>query len=194
MIAFTSLPTTNLYLPAGNENSSLLNIIVHIRDNHDCVTEYDLTSINIIPDSTPITTLINSLQNSSDDIYTNTFLRLLASENQNIVAQIITSFSCQLNIDHLNIENVSLVNTFVTPLGSPAFQQRSNMTDPTDYIKQLNRYAFLRDFLIKFTVNLTIAGLNSIKLQSSLLVQITDATNQLTRTTLVDIHFNFNLP
>ena len=51
-----------------------------------------------------------------------------------------------------------------------------------DYTKDLNNQANLRDYLLTFVSNLPITTINSIKLQSSALVQITGATNQLTRT------------
>jgi hypothetical protein len=54
-----------------------------------------------------------------------------------------------------------------------------------EYNKQVNIYAHIREYLIKFTNNLIIAGPNTIKLQASALVQLTQSTNQLTRATLV---------
>ncbi len=59
------------------------------------------------------------------------------------------------------------------------------------YNKQLNIYASVRDYLITYTTNLVISTSNSIKLQASALVQLTQATNQLTRTTSVRI-LNFS--
>jgi hypothetical protein len=51
--------------------------------------------------------------------------------------------------------------------------------------KQLNIQANIRDYLISFITNLIITTPNSIKLQASSLAQLTQATNQLTRTTSV---------
>ena len=51
--------------------------------------------------------------------------------------------------------------------------------------QQLNIYANLREYLIEYTTNLLITVSNSIQLQASSLAQLTKATNQLTRTTLV---------
>ena len=50
-------------------------------------------------------------------------------------------------------------------------------------MKDLNSQANVRDYLINFITNLQITTSNSIKLQSSSLVQLTQSTNQLTRTT-----------
>ena len=60
-----------------------------------------------------------------------------------------------------------------------------NETALIEFTKELNSHANVRDYLITFTTNLAITTSNSIKLQSSSLAQLTKATNQLTRTTLV---------
>lgn len=54
-----------------------------------------------------------------------------------------------------------------------------------DYHRQLNLYANLRDFLMSFAIDLVVMNANSIKLQASTLSQLTEATNQLTRTAAV---------
>jgi hypothetical protein len=54
-----------------------------------------------------------------------------------------------------------------------------------EFNKQLNIQANLREYLIQFTINLAIMSVDSIKLQSLSLVQLTQPTNQLTRKTLV---------
>jgi hypothetical protein len=66
-----------------------------------------------------------------------------------------------------------------------------NLSALTEYNKQLNIYASVRDYLVTYTTNLVISTSNSIILQASSLVQLTQATNQLTRTTSVRI-FNLN--
>ena len=60
-----------------------------------------------------------------------------------------------------------------------------------EYNKLSNIHATTRDYLIKYMNKLPILGLNSIKLQASILVQLTHATNQLTRTTAVKCHLSF---
>jgi hypothetical protein len=54
-----------------------------------------------------------------------------------------------------------------------------------EFNKELNFQANVRDYIITFTTNLAITTENSIKLQASSLAQLTQATNQLTRNTLV---------
>jgi hypothetical protein len=60
-----------------------------------------------------------------------------------------------------------------------------NASALAEYNQQLNVYANIRDSLIIYTVNLAVTIPDSIKLQASALAQFTQATNQLTRTTLV---------
>ena len=55
--------------------------------------------------------------------------------------------------------------------------------------QQLNTYANARDFLMTFTTNLPITTANSVKMQASSLSQLTQATNQLTRSASVSILF-----
>jgi hypothetical protein len=60
-----------------------------------------------------------------------------------------------------------------------------------EYNKEINSHANIREYLMSFTTNLAITTVNSIKLQSSTLAELTQATNQLTRTTLVRFLFLF---
>ena len=54
-----------------------------------------------------------------------------------------------------------------------------------EFNRKQNQYASVRDYLIASTVNLTIATPNSIRLQASALSQLTQSTNQLTRSSSV---------
>ena len=60
-----------------------------------------------------------------------------------------------------------------------------NQSALIEYEKQLNVYANIRDYLMKFTSNLQMSTANNIKLQSTVLVQMTQTTNQLTRSASV---------
>jgi hypothetical protein len=55
----------------------------------------------------------------------------------------------------------------------------------------LNYYANLREYLIHFTTDLLITDQNSIKFQASIIAQLTQIPNQLTRLTSVKITFFF---
>jgi hypothetical protein len=75
-----------------------------------------------------------------------------------------------------------------------------NATALSELNKELNSQANTRDYLVTFTTKLVITISNSIKLQASSFAQLTQATNQLTRATLVrktkvfglNISFKFN--
>jgi hypothetical protein len=66
-----------------------------------------------------------------------------------------------------------------------------NVSALIEYNKELNSQAYVREYLMRFTTNLSITTSTSIQLQASSLVQLTSATNQLTRTTLVRFKFWF---
>ena len=89
LIAFSSTPIFNVYLPAGVE----LQLVISIRDRRDCVAEWtNLSSVFVRSD-------INL-----DEFTTNPFVRLLSSANQNLVGQVLGSLFHHLN--QLNTENL----------------------------------------------------------------------------------------
>jgi hypothetical protein len=97
MVGFSPVSYFQVRLPMGNDQTSLLNVAVIIRDILDCVVEVNMSSIIVMSDSVGINNLINDLQGSSSQIANNPIVQLLFSGNQNIVAQIITSLSQQFN-------------------------------------------------------------------------------------------------
>ncbi len=106
MIAFSSVSTIQIRLPAGNDNTSLLNIIIYIRDTLDCVTEFNVSSVVVVSDSEQINNLVVSIQSSSSGITNNPFIQILASGNQNTVNQVISSLSQDFNkINSQTVEN-----------------------------------------------------------------------------------------
>jgi hypothetical protein len=104
IIAFSLISNFQVRLPAGDDQTSLLNITVDIRDELDCITEYNMSSVTVTPDSTGINDLMNNIQSSSNAINSNPIVRLLASGNQNTVGQILTSLSQQFN--QMNNQNL----------------------------------------------------------------------------------------
>jgi hypothetical protein len=66
-----------------------------------------------------------------------------------------------------------------------------NQSAMIEFNQELNSQANVREYITTFTSNLTITTSYSIILQSSSLAQLTKATNQLTRTTLVTKNRNF---
>ena len=51
IVAYSTVSTFQVRLPCGDDSTSLLHLIVHIRDQLDCITEFNLSSITVIPDS-----------------------------------------------------------------------------------------------------------------------------------------------
>jgi hypothetical protein len=97
MIGFTPTLNFEVRLPAGNDNTSLVNLIAYIRDTLDCVTEYNISSPSVVPDTTEINNLIDNIQVSTNAANNNPIVQLLASGNQNVVGQVITSLSQVFN-------------------------------------------------------------------------------------------------
>ncbi len=97
IVAFSAVSIFQVRLPAGDDQTALLHLSVQIRDTLDCITEYNMSSIAVLPDLVGITDLISDMQSSSSAISTNPIFQLLASGNQNIVSQVITSLSQQFN-------------------------------------------------------------------------------------------------
>ncbi|CAF4160578.1 unnamed protein product, partial [Adineta steineri] len=185
MIAFSQVPSFQVYLPVG-----LLHMMIYIRDSLDCITEFNMSSINVTTDFDTINDLINNIQNST----TNPLVRILVGGNQNLVGQVIISVSQQFN--KMNIENIdnavlngipatSISISFLESQSSQAISTPLNDSALIEYKKELNSLANVRDQLIKYLVDLQVSDSNSIKLQSLSFAQLTQSTNQLTRTVLM---------
>ncbi|CAF0785258.1 unnamed protein product [Adineta steineri] len=194
IIAFSSEYNFQVRLPAGDNETSLLSLVVYVRDFVGSVTQVNISSVNIIADLATINNLIDKITNLSSTITNNPIVRLLTSGNQNIVGQMIISLSQEFN--QINIENldkaisngIPSVDISVSLLGSQSLQQISiplNESALINYSIQLNSLANVRDYLVTFITDLLITTSNSIILQSSSLAQLTQATNQLTRNTLL---------
>ena len=88
MIAYWSFSQYQLRLPPSQNQTSLLNLIIFIRDQFDCVTQYNLTSVYVQSNKTEL----------------NSTIQLLTNGNQMTMNQILISFSQQLN--QINDENI----------------------------------------------------------------------------------------
>ena len=192
IIAFSSMSVLQVRLPTGDDQTSTLHLIVEIRDELNCIVEYNLSSVIVLPDEAAINDLISNLQGSSIQIANNAIVQLLASGDQNTVGQVITSMSQQFNkintqtINKAVLSGIPVASISVSPLGSQRLSSVGQFNQSTliEFNKNLNSQANVREFLMSFTTDLAITTSNSIKLQSSALAQLTKSTNQLTRTTL----------
>ena len=104
MVGFSTLPDFQVRLPAGDKPTSVLNVIVHIRDKLDSVRSWNMSSIFVIQDKETMNDLMEIFQDSPTEMNRNPFIRLLASGHQNIVGQIITIISQEPN--HINMKNI----------------------------------------------------------------------------------------
>jgi len=106
MVAFSSVASIELRLPAGDDTSSLVHIIGYIRDTLDCVTEFNVSSVVVVTDSEGINNFVDILQTSSSRLTNNPLVQILASGNQNMVGQVISSLSQVFNkINNQTVEN-----------------------------------------------------------------------------------------
>jgi hypothetical protein len=97
MIAFSSVSTFQVQLPSGNEPTFSFALIIYIRDTRDCITEWNLTSIVVRPDSAALDDLLNQLEDPSSGSTSNPLTELLVKGNPNTVGQVISSVSQQFN-------------------------------------------------------------------------------------------------
>ena len=214
IVAFSSVSNFEVRLPTETENETVLNLFVQIRDQRDCVTEYNLSSVVIKPDLVSMIDLINSVLNLPQTLSSNSIAQALASGNQNLVGQLITSLSQQLNrINRQALSNallsecgclmnvtqgiflylggLSTVDVSIAPFGSSISLTQNettlNQSALNEFEQEQNLYASFREYLVQFTTNLTIASPRSTQLQASALAELTESTSQLTRMTSVSI-------
>lgn len=107
ILGFSSISKIQLRLPAGNDNNnSILNIIVSIRDTLDCITESTILSVTVISNMEEITNLVDDLQNTQNKLTNNPLVQILSSGNQNTIGQVITLLSLEFNkINNQTIQN-----------------------------------------------------------------------------------------
>jgi len=164
IIAFSPIPSFEVRLPIGNP----LDLFVEIRDNLNAITEFQLLPVTVVKEEL----------NLSKELFSD----LLSNENQNTIGQMIRLITDELN--QIDISNeIPLTSIFICPLMSRV-NIRNNQSTRLEFIKEINRLADLRESFIKLIPEMTVVSVSSLKLQSLSLVQLTDATNQLTRTSL----------
>ena len=91
-------------MPMGDSNSTLLHLIVRVRDIFDCVTEMNMSSISVLPDTINITEFMSVVQSSFNNtvnnnrITSNSFIHILyGSGYENDICQWLISISRILN-------------------------------------------------------------------------------------------------
>ena len=208
IVAVSSVSQFSARLSTGkNENSSTVNLIVHIRDTLDCVTSLNLSSVVVTTDLSIVNHLLNFIDNPSS---TNPSIQLLNTGNENIVSQLISSFSQQFNrmssqlvdeaqsststifssslFDSLIVDGIPRATISFPSLTDPISSSTVNVINRTaleEFIREQNHFSLIREHLMQCIMNLSIGTAKSIHLQSSSLVQLTQTTNELTRTSCV---------
>ena len=208
-IGFSSVSEFEVYLPSSDD----LRLMILIRDQRDCLTEWtNLSRVIVQIESNAFDDLLQSPNGFS---MSNPFLQILSIPNQNRVGQILTTLSGKLNqIDQDNLQKAvsSSSSTFfffvfdlffleggipaasisISSLDSQPFPNVSsssslNLSALEEFEKDLNRQANLREYLIRFLIDLPVNSWNwdTIKTQSTTLVQLTQSTHQLSRSLLV---------
>lgn len=104
----TTTEMFKLRLPPGNGNTSLINVIVHVRDVFDAVNETHIATVPVTPDMTEITEFIEIIKNrsiiTSVSAYENSIVQLLFQSNLDVTTQVITIVSQMLN--EINIKSM----------------------------------------------------------------------------------------
>ena len=121
IIAFSSVSTFEVQLPSGNAPTFSLSLIIYVRDTRECVTECNLTSIVVQPDSAALDDLLNQLEDPSSGSTSNPLTELLVKGNANTVGQVISSVSQQFN--QKNKQNLQ------DAISSNLFFRRTNRID-----------------------------------------------------------------
>jgi hypothetical protein len=98
MIGYSPLSTLSIRLPSNSRRqASTVHLRVLIRDLLDCFTEVNISSVLVSPDNFATDRLLNDIQSSSGELTNNPLVQLLSSGNQNLVSQVITAVSQQMN-------------------------------------------------------------------------------------------------
>ncbi|CAF1470524.1 unnamed protein product [Adineta ricciae] len=191
IIGFSSISNFDVRLPLGDVHTSVLHLVLAIGDALGCITEINLASVLVSSDRSSIDELVDVIDRRNSSLTANPLLQLLSSGNQNTVGQILISLAQQFNklntelLDSAATNGIHPSSIAVSFLGTPTSSDVSNVlnaTALTSYMKQLNSHANVRDYLMTFVPNLAITTSRSIELQATVLAQLTEATNQLTRT------------
>jgi hypothetical protein len=98
IVALSFLSNFQVRLPSDNENGTYVHLIVHIRDELDCVTKYNVSSTVIVkPDLVDMMNLFDAIENASDTLPNDRLTRLISTGNQNFVGQLMISLSQHCN-------------------------------------------------------------------------------------------------
>ncbi|CAF0739918.1 unnamed protein product [Adineta ricciae] len=192
MLAFKPASHIELQLPVGTGPHSFLNLTVQIRDRLNCAREVQLKPVAVTADSAAIDTFMNIVQNLDNINTSSPIIEALTSGDQSLVGSVVTSLAQEFNkkskqdLENAIADGTDATSISISPLGSQRSSNSSsvtkNNTTVIDYAERLNTLAGVRDYLMKCTASLAILNVNSVKLLAASLAQVTQTTNELTRT------------
>lgn len=187
-----------------------IDLIVEIRDQLDCISEWNLSTIIVRSDDQMLDVLINSFRSDSmTNFFNHPWIRVMTDGNQNQINQIMSSLSSRLNemneatlaqaiagktndnsekfffliecLDGVPSEMIS-VSSLTDQRSSSTFVNASALEE---FQNVLNQQANLRESLFQLITNLPITGPSILQLQAKAIVGMTESTNELTRQSLV---------
>jgi len=173
-VTYSSVETFDVLFPSGDHN-----LFISIRDKRDCVTQINHTSISVRTDSSNSFHLLLSNGNPTTKIQV---MNIISQEmNQNNVNLLLNASSsgiplAEISVSSLDDSSSASTTTTVTNTSHVSMETLADMLD--------QQQATNREYLMKIIDDLQIITSNSLKLQSTTLVQLTLSTNELTRTSL----------
>ena len=97
MIGFSSVPNFDVHLPGGDNVTSSLSLQMTIQDSWGCMAQVNLSTVVVRAETMMINDVIDHIQTHPQSLNNHSLIRLLSSGNQNIVSQVLNSFSSELN-------------------------------------------------------------------------------------------------
>jgi len=170
-VTYSSVETFDILFPSGDHQ-----LLVSVRDKRDCVTQVNLRSISVQTDSSSSLDHLLSIGNPTTKTQVMNFM--LPQMNQN-------------NIDFLrdaSSNGIPLAEISVSSLDNSSSASTMTVTNTSHVLMEklaemLDQQAEKREYLMKILDDLQITTFNTLKLQSTTLVQLASSTNELTRTT-----------
>ena len=134
IIAYSSISQFQVRLPAGDEQTSELNLMILIRDQLDSITEYNLSSVYVQVD---------------DESIQHPMIQLLLTGNQNTVGQVLTSLLQEFNkINEKNIRRavsngIPYTTISISPLDTQRLPQQVEFNESVliEFKQELNSHA-----------------------------------------------------
>ena len=196
MIAFGPQSTFQVRLPAGNGNTSVLDLFIVVRDTNDGIASFEMGSVTVLKD--PADNVHSLISNVVTKAGNECAVRQLSVDHQNTFDQLLISLARDLDRMHADdrLDHVPLASVSVTSLGSAGRQtyHTLNVSAFDQFEKRMNYYAGVRDSVMPLTSDLVVGTSNTIKLQAAALAHITEATNQLTRASTVSSCLSLSRP